>query len=221
ERGAARERVIVCPNGIDTERFNVSVKPDDAHAAGVPEDAFVIGFHGRERPWHGFGHLVEVVGGLIRRDLPVHLLVVGEGAFEALGSLPDERYTRVGWQPHEKVPGFVAAFDALPLTYAPDAPCYFSPLKLAEAMACGVVPLVPQLGDLPDQVDHDGTGLVYPAGDWACLESQLAGLVRDRAMRDRLGESAARRAAELGWDRIAQRVLDTTGAGVRMAAGRG
>lgn len=210
-RGAQPNAVMVCPNGIDTRRFHAGISPDAARRTGVPGDAFVIGFHGRERPWHGFRRLVDVVRSLIEADLPVHLLVVGEGKFDALATLPPDRFTRVGWQPHEQIPGFVAAFDALPLTYAPDAPCYFSPLKLAEAMACGVVPLVPALGDLPAQVEHCQTGLVYRAGDWKGLEAQLAGLVRDPVLRDRIGVAAARFAAGQGWERIAQRILERTG----------
>lgn len=210
-RGAQPNSVMVCPNGIDTRRFHAAVSPHAARQAGVPGDAFVIGFHGRERPWHGFDRLVDVVRSLTEANLWVHLLVVGEGNFDALATLSPDRFTRVGWQPHEQIPGFVAAFDALPLTYAPDAPCYFSPLKLAEAMACGVVPLVPALGDLSAQVEHGQTGLVYRGGDWKGLEVQLADLVRHPVQRDRIGAAAARFAAGQGWERIAQRILERTG----------
>ena len=97
----------------------------------------MLGFHGRERPWHGFDKLAESFKELLARGLPVHLLVIGEGEFKALTRLPEGNFTRLGWQAHDDMPGLVANFDILPLTHQPDAPYYFSPLKLTEAMAAG------------------------------------------------------------------------------------
>lgn len=206
-RGADENRVQVFPNGIDTNRFNVGVRQDAVREALVPPGRFVIGFHGRLRPWHGFDLLIDVAAEMLARAHDIHLLVVGEGEFDALERLPEERYTRIGWQPHEAIPRYVAAFDVLPLTYRPDVPCYFSPLKLMEAMACGVVPLVPKLGDLPRVVDHGKTGLVYSAGDWSQLLAQLESLAADRAHLDNLGRGAAHEARRHGWMRIARFAL--------------
>ena len=79
----------------------------------------------------------------------------------------------------------------LPLTYPPDLPCYFSPLKLREAMACAVVPVVPDLGDLPDLVRHGRDGLVYPAGSLDGLVAALESLIRDPEEKRRLGRGGA------------------------------
>jgi len=207
-RGARPGHVTICPNGIDTERFNPQVDAAPLRRKVVQKGAFIVGFHGRERPWHGFGRLLSVFRRLLERGLDTHLLVVGEGEFAGLECLPAGRFTRMGWQPHERMPEVVAAFDALPLTYRPEAPCYFSPLKLMEAMACGVVPVVPDLGDLPLVVEDGRTGLVYPAGDLRVLESQLAGLASDRAVRRELGANAAGRAARHSWSRVAEHVLE-------------
>jgi glycosyltransferase involved in cell wall biosynthesis len=202
-RGADAACVEVFPNGIDTKRFNTGVRQSIARESLVPAGRFAIGFHGRLRPWHGFDLLVEVAVEMLERGHDIHLLVVGEGDFDALERLPEGRYTRIGWQPHEDIPRYVAAFDVLPLTYRPDVPCYFSPLKLMEAMACGVVPLVPYLGDLPRVVDHGRTGFVYSAGDGRQLLAQLEALAADRALLGDLGGGAADEARHHGWSRIA------------------
>jgi len=207
-RGAIPDAVMVCPNGVDAQRFNLKVDGCAVRREYVPDRVFVIGFHGRLRPWHGFDQLVLAVSNLLARNLPVHLLVVGEGEFDALAELPDKHFTRVAWQPHARVPEFVAAFDALPLTYRPDAPFYYSPLKLMEAMACGVVPLVPDLGDLPRIVDHGKTGYLYQAGDTSSLEELLAELIVDDGKRQSIGQRAGEFAMAHSWDNIAANVLE-------------
>lgn len=210
-RGAAPDAVFVCPNGIDTRRFRPGAGLRQPLPATLPAGHFVLGFHGRERPWHGFGLLVEATRDLLGRGLPVHLLVIGRGEFDALSGLPEANCTRLPWVEHVRIPALIGRFDALPLTYPPDAPCYFSPLKLAEAMACGAVPVVPDLGDFARAVAHGRNGLVYPAGDREALVAALASLIGNPALTTRLAEAAARSALEWGWDRIALRILDHLG----------
>ena len=207
-RGAASDTVFVCPNGINTRLFRPDIERRQPLPESVPEHAFVLGFHGRERPWHGFRLLAEAAGILLGSGFPVHLLVIGEGEFSALSGLPAETSTRLPWVEHEHIPSLIARFDALPLTYPPETPCYFSPLKLAEAMACGVVPVVPELGDLASVVTHGGNGLVYPAGDLDALVRALASLMENPSLKSDLAEAAARSARDQGWDRIAWRILD-------------
>ncbi len=207
QRGAQTERVNVFPNGINADRFNLAARKRSVRETLAPPERFVIGFHGRLRPWHGFDMLVRVAGKLLQRGIDIHLLVVGEGDFDALQDLPDDSYTRIKWQPHREIPRYVAACDILPLTYQADTPCYFSPLKLMEAMACGVVPLVPDLGDLPDAVKHGETGLVYKAGDETQLQHQIESLISNKGLLESIGQRAAEEAGRHSWARIADYVL--------------
>lgn len=209
ERGAGVEQVDVFPNGIDVDRFNLSMRNQSVRDILIPPGRFVIGFHGRLRPWHGFDMLINVSRELLARGLDIHLLIVGEGEFDSLERLPEDRYTRVEWQAHKDMPKYVAAFDLLPLTYQADMPCYFSPLKLMEAMACGVVPLVPDLGDLPSVVAHGETGLVYQAGDEDQLLEQLQSLIADEQMLGTLARKAALEASRHSWKRIAEYALES------------
>lgn len=208
-RGAPRERVSVLPNGVDHETFRPR-ENDELRRELVPDRAFVLGFHGRLRPWHGLDRLVDAAVRLLERGAPVHLLLVGEGDYDrhVAGRLPDERVTRVSWVDHRAVGAYVACFDALPLTYRPDQACYFSPLKLAEAMACGVVPLVPDLGDLARIVEHGKSGLVYDADDLDGLVSAVERLVARPELARELAAGAVRAAEGASWSRIAEFVLD-------------
>jgi glycosyltransferase involved in cell wall biosynthesis len=118
------------------------------------------------------------------------------------------RSTCLGWIAHEQMPRMVACFDALPLAYSADAPFYFSPLKLLEAMACGVVPVVPDLGELPELVEHGAAGLVYPAGSIEALAGALERLAGEPALKARLGARAVERARLKSWTAIARDALD-------------
>jgi glycosyltransferase involved in cell wall biosynthesis len=114
----------------------------------------------------------------------------------------------LSWVEHEQVGRIVAACDVLPLTYAGDAPCWFSPLKLLEAMSAGVVPVVPAMGDLESAVRHGHDGLVYAPGDLAALVDGLELLWRDEPLRARLAREARRAAAGRTWTSIARRVVE-------------
>ncbi len=205
-RGASADRVEVFRNGVDTRIFRPRLGTA-ASADLVPEGRFVIGFHGRLRPWHGFERLIEAGSRLIGAGLPVQLLTVGRGEFaETLrGTALAEHSTILDWQPYERVAELVAMFDALPLMYGADQPFYFSPLKLAEAMACGAVPVVPSLGELASTIGP--AGLVYTPGSVDELTDSLAGLVGDRDERRRLGRLAVVRSRRYSWRRIAEFAL--------------
>lgn len=204
ERGAPEARVLVRPNGVDTGMFRP--RP---HCAGQ----FVLGFFGRLRPWHGFERLVLVASRLLARGVDLRLELVGEGDFaEHIGDLlPRSRWTHTEWMPQRQLAEHVAGFDALALTYAPDAPCYFSPLKLLEAMASGVVPCVPALGDLETTVRHGLNGLVHDPHELGELESQLARLASEPADREQLGAAARVTATRHSWTSIARDVLGSVG----------
>lgn len=210
DRGVPTDQITVRPNAMDGAIFHPRENSGVRRALGIGEDAFVVGFHGRLREWHGFPHLAQAVAELVSRGVPAHLTVVGTGAFEshihAAGL--SAAATIVDWVPHERVGEYVACFDVLPLTYPADQPCYFSPLKLLEAMACGVVPLVPDLGDLPLTVAHGQRGVVYPAGDMAALVGEMERIARDAAVRTRLGDGASSFARDRTWTAIAGEVLE-------------
>lgn len=213
EKGASPDRIVVEPNGVDPSLFGKQIGSDSAVNAICPPDKVVVGFHGRLRPWHGFERVVSAVRKLSEQGEPVFMLVVGEGPFvERLeAELPSEFWHCAGWQPHELVPQYVRAFDILPLGYGPETDCYFSPLKLMEGMACGAVPVVPAIGDLPLAVRHNHNGLVYVPGDINHLAMLMKSLIHDAGKRSRLSHAAQLTAMECTWERIAERVLEFVG----------
>jgi len=212
ERGASAENVSVVPNAVDLSCFRPRAEDCGRRPELVPEGAFVLGFHGRMRPWHRFDVLVRAARELRQRGCPAFVLTVGRGEFtaELERELPAEAWSCLDWVPHEQVGTVVACFDVLPLTHAHDPDFYFSPLKLQEAMAAAVVPVVPDLGDLPGGVVHGESGWLYTAGDVYGLVSALLQLHSDPEMRRRLGVGAHKKASAHTWTDVAIQVLATT-----------
>lgn len=211
ERGADARLVCVRANGVDARRFRPRSAADAVRARLVPAQRFALGFHGRLRDWHGFELFSRAAQRLLELGEDVHLVLVGEGDFERhlADRVAAQRVTRVAWVEHAEIGPYVASFDALPLTYAPDVPCYFSPLKLAEAMACGVVPVLPRLGNLARAATDGVDALYYRAGDVDELVSTVRLLIHDTPLRERLARAARASAAERSWQSIATFVLSS------------
>jgi glycosyltransferase involved in cell wall biosynthesis/GT2 family glycosyltransferase len=66
-----------------------------------------------------------------------------------------------------------------------------------EAMALGAPVIVSDAGSLKEIVEHDVSGIIYPAGDVAALERAIMRLAGDADLRSRLGEQAKARAHAL------------------------
>jgi glycosyltransferase involved in cell wall biosynthesis len=206
--GAEQERILVTPNAVDLEHF----KPQEARAQvleAIPAERFVVGFHGRLRPWHAFDKLAQTCGDLLGAGHDLHLVTLGEGDFEGPSAayVPADRRLHIPWMDYALVPSILARFDSLPLTYAGDPDFYFSPLKLLEAMACGVVPVVPDVGDLAACVGAGRAGEVYPPGDWSALAGSIAGLIQAPSRRQAKSKAAIAMAQGRSWVDIARQVL--------------
>ena len=209
--GGRGDAITIFPNGVDTSLFKTGAHGQRRSPHRPPKDRFVLGFHGRNKPGDGFAMLVDVTRTLLARCYPVHLFVIGDGSFRELAKLPPCTYTRMGWVEHEDMPAYISTFDAVPLTSAARSICQESPLKLFESMACGAVPVVPAMGDLPAHVKHGVTGLVYPPGDSDALVEHIVALLSHRDWHQKLSRQAAIEARAFEWNGIAGMMLDRLG----------
>jgi glycosyltransferase involved in cell wall biosynthesis len=155
--GAARERVLFYPNGIDPlvfdpARFVADDRPRARAELGVPPDADLLTFVGTFGSWHGTDVLAAAVRRLIENDRSwlerhrVHFLYVGDGALaprvrSRLGEdLGRPFVTLAGIQPQSATPRTLAASDILLSPHVPNpdgTPFFGSPTKLFEYMAMG------------------------------------------------------------------------------------
>jgi glycosyltransferase involved in cell wall biosynthesis len=220
--GAASAALV--PNGADTvwlDRAKWQRQGAELRAGlGFAESQLVLGFAGSLKPWHGVEVLVDAVREA-SRGADVGLLIVGDGprrtaVDEAVRTLPDGvRVAVTGSVPAYDVPRYLAAMDVAVAPYLPSPHFYFSPLKVAEAMAASL-PVV--ASDFPPVRDLLGdAGLLVPAGDVDALAHALWQLAVEPDTRARLAlEGRARAVGSLDWMAVAHRTIDVaTGAAER------
>ncbi|MHB8295186.1 MAG: glycosyltransferase family 4 protein [Acidimicrobiales bacterium] len=217
-RGAASAAVIT--NGVDTARFMAGASPYLRAATrqrlGLPVAGArvvgpqVVGFVGSLKPWHGVEVLIDAVS-LMTEPVPV-LLVVGDGPMRstlearATAAGIDDRCHFVGTVPPAQVPSYLAAMDVVAAPYLDQPAFYFSPLKVAEAMAAGKPVVASDLGPIATMTA--GAAVLVPPGDAAALAAGIAGVLLDHARATMLGQAARRHAvSELSWERAAAQLL--------------
>jgi glycosyltransferase involved in cell wall biosynthesis len=86
------------------------------------------------------------------------------------------------------------------------------PAMLLGAMNAGAVPLASRLPVYEEVLDEGLRGLLFEPRDVETLGAQLARLIDDHELRDRLRDQAAPLRAQLGWSRVADELEDVYGA---------
>src|SRR5712692_4153461 len=216
--GIADEKIVVNPNGVDTEKF----RPDIGGAVvrrelGVSEDEVLAGFVGTFGPWHGVLTLAEAIA-LLPDDCGVRFLLVGAGRFRdeveriVRSAGRAEQVIFTGHVEHERVPALLDACDILLSPHVPlsDGSEFFgSPTKLFEYMAMGKGIIASRLGQIGEVLADSETALLVDPGNAGQLADAILRLSRSPELRERLGAAARRAAVDRHtWKRNAQRVLD-------------
>lgn len=183
-------RVRRIPNGIRLADFPArDGNPRRRAELGIPPEAVVVGYVGHLRAEKNPGRLVSAM-----RDVPAHLLVLGEGPERAnVERLAREaglgaRLHLVG---HRPAPGAdLAAMDVFALSSDTEQ----MPVALLEAMACALPVAATDVGDVRRMLPPAQARFVVPSGPGAtaALAQALAELVREAGTRAELG--AANRA---------------------------
>jgi predicted metal-dependent phosphoesterase TrpH/glycosyltransferase involved in cell wall biosynthesis len=95
---------------------------------------------------------------------------------------------------------YIARADIVVAASNGNAPASHLPLR---AMAGGAVPVASRLPQYEEALEHGDLGLLFEPRDTETLAAQLARLVRERDLRERLRKQVERRHASLEWSRVA------------------
>lgn len=194
--GYASSRMILIPNGFDTERF----RPDNVvrlrirRELGVGAQSILIGLVARFDPLKDHSTFFAAAADLLRSHPDVKFVLCGEGMNadnpHLAEQIRDERITPslmlVGRR--DDIPQITAAFDIGTLSSSGEG----FPNVLGESMACGVPVVSTDVGDAAWIVG--GTGIVVPRQDPSALAAGWRTLIEaGEPERLRMGAAARSR----------------------------
>ncbi len=183
-------------NGLDLAYLSVPLAKERA-----PGPVTIVSV-GRLVPFKGFEVLLEACAELDRRNFDFRCQIIGDGPLrEKLEMIiADLRLTNrielCGSLSQADVFARLQACDVFALASVVDADGASDvfPTVIMEAMACARPVVSTRLAGIPESVVDGVTGLLVPAGDWEGLAGALDRLIRDSALRRRLGDAGRKRA---------------------------
>lgn len=205
-RVGSRRQIKLVPLGLDLGIFaeHASRRAKFRHELCIPDHAILIGIVGRLTEIKNHAMFLNVAARLkeidpaCRRQGEVRFIIVGDGALRerleqqtaALGLEKDVIFVGSRKDPEY----FYPALDVVALTSRNEG----TPLTLIEAMANARPVVATSVGgvvDLLGEVVEDGPyqvcrrGIGVPAGDEEAFVNALSRIIRDRSLRQELGES--------------------------------
>ncbi|MDZ4169178.1 MAG: glycosyltransferase [Coriobacteriia bacterium] len=194
--GYAAHKIVVVPNGVDTQRF--APQPEAAASVraefDIPESLPVIGLVARVDPQKNHEGFFEAVRLFFEMGGDAHFLLVGRGVTPDHWQLPrwrdatgrPERITLAGQR--SDAPRLMAGFDVATSASLGEA----FPMVLIEAMACETPCVATAVGD--SELIVGDAGVVVMAGDPAALaQAWIEFLRRPADERSALGVRARER----------------------------
>ncbi|MCX7013774.1 MAG: glycosyltransferase [Candidatus Sumerlaeota bacterium] len=203
----------VIPNGIDLRVFDPRGREAARAELGLPSDAPIILFSSnrtRSNPFKDYATLEEAVSrlGLASNARQLHFVCLGEaGETKAVGR---SFFHFVGF---ERDPQRVAQYCRAADVYVHAAKAETFGKSITEALACGTPVVATAVGGIPEQIkglhgalgsanpwNNEGpdaaTGVLVPKGDAQGIARAVELLLRDDDLRKRLGDNAAKDAAQ-------------------------
>ncbi len=186
------KRFVVIHNGVAPVAF---LDRDAARAALAPDfmrshpDALWIGTIAELHPTKGLDTLIEAFAKVAREEVPVVLLLMGEGQSYAwlskmaqIYDMPD-RIKLAGFVPDAA--RYLPALDIFALPSRSEALGY----AFLEAGLAGLPAIGTTVGGIPEIVIDEETGLLVPPNNAKALAKDLRALVQDAGLREKLARA--------------------------------
>lgn len=148
-------------------------------------------------PSRGFPYLVDACARLVKAGVDVECRIVGDGPLRpvteqwiAEHGIADN-VQLVGALPQHEVAALMGESDVFvyPSIVATDGQMDGIPLSLVEAMAAGKPVIASSISGIPELVQHDVNGLLVDAAHPERIAQGITRLVRDAALRRRMGRA--------------------------------
>ncbi|MFH1215526.1 MAG: glycosyltransferase family 4 protein [Pseudomonadota bacterium] len=215
ERGVAAQKILVLPNGVDLEKFNIESETSSARSIrekyDIRDNDIVFGFVGWFADWDRLDKLIEIFHEVHTSHTGSKLMLVGDGAIRQKleKQVTDLRLQKnvifTGPVERNKVQHYIAAIDICVL---PHSNKFGSPIVLFEFMAMAKTVIAPMLDPITDVLTNGRTGLLFQVGDFVGLKKILITVLTDESLRKKLGYAAKEEIVENHtWHRKAEQVM--------------
>ena len=204
--GFHRNEWLVIPNGVDLAAFEDIPHQDSVlRSLGIPEGAKVVGAVGRLAPEKGFDRYLRAAAMVLEEVPGARFVLAGDGPerrnLETLAQPLGERLVMTGG--YDAIYGLLSAVDVVVVPSVLEG----QGIVAIEAMAAGRAVVASRVGGLAETVLDGVTGILVPPESEQDLARAIVALLRDPALRGRLGAAGRARAA----DRYsAARMIDST-----------
>jgi glycosyltransferase involved in cell wall biosynthesis len=195
-RGIPESRIVVIPNGIDTDRFipSADLRSVTRKKLGYSSGDRVIGMVGRLDPVKDHSTFIKAASLLVTTIKNIRFLIVGDGSSDYLDRIHLE-ISQAGltgvFQILPAEPDPVPVYNALDVCVSASVGEGFSNV-IAEAMSCEVPCVVTDVGD--SSMITGETGRIVPVGAPDKMAEAICDLVEMKAMdRKTLGNQARER----------------------------
>jgi len=205
----------VIPNGVDLSQFD-DVTPFARWRDGVPNILFLGRFENRK----GLMYLLRAYYQLRLEGLGCRLLLVGHGPQlgEARRYIASRRLGGVELLGRVSDQDKARAFATADIYASPATGQESFGIVLLEAMASGVPIVCSDIHGYKGVVRRNEQAVLVPPRDVEALAAALGTLLRDPLLRQRMGESGRRRAAQFSWESITAKVEEYYGFVIRRLA---
>ena len=213
--GTDPHKVAIVPCGVDLDRFHPINKDASRLHLGLNGDKVLL-YVGRIESLKGLDLLAHTAAQMQSVE-KVKVLVVGgdDGKNQELDRIKrltkelnvDHLFEFIGRVDQEELPSYYNAADVCIV------PSFYESFGLAalESMACGTPVVASRVGGLPTVVKHGRTGYLQ---SWRCPEAfanSVEMIISSQSLRDSMGRAARDQAETLGWDSVANQMIDIYG----------
>jgi glycosyltransferase involved in cell wall biosynthesis len=192
--GIATDRVEVVLNGIDNDHQDLAEAVDLKQLLGLGQREFIAITVGSLIHRKGIDLLIQSVAWLARRDIPVHLVIVGDGPEKQTLQTLVQKY-RMQKRVHflgerTDVAGLLRGGADVLVSGAREE--VFG-LTLAEANLAALPVIAPWVGGIPEVIENYETGILVPPESHDAIARAILRLYRAPRLKSDLGEAGRRR----------------------------
>jgi len=178
------KKVVLIPNGIDTEKFTPGKDPEIRKKYGIPENSIVVGIAGRLSWWKGYREFLLTAKNLVKKYDNIYFLAVGGATVGEEQEAEDIKEFCRSLNIHGKV--IFAGFQKEPERFYRAMDIFVYPayaeafgLVVAEAMSCGLPVVASDSDGILDIVDDGVTGILVSVKDTNKVTEAVLSLLQD------------------------------------------